>query len=95
VGLPGYWAILFMRAVPPNRAGCGVGSPMERPPRHRLRRVQKPRHPESINFAANSTRPTRSPAYASPVPLPSPSQGWLPAWVGSPFAGRDLHPRDD
>ena len=38
---------------------------------------------------------TRSRAYASPTPLPTPSQGSLPAWTGSPLAGRDLHPLDD
>jgi hypothetical protein len=34
-------------------------------------------------------------AYASPVPLPEPSQGSLPAWAGSPLAGRNSHPLDD
>ena len=38
---------------------------------------------------------TRSRAYASPTPLPAPSEGSLPAWMGSPLAGRDSHPLDD
>ena len=40
-------------------------------------------------------RPTRSCAYASPNPLPSPAQGSLPARAGSPLAGRVSHPLDD
>ena len=38
---------------------------------------------------------TRSRAYASPIALPKSSQGSLPAWTGSPLAGRDSHPLDD
>jgi len=45
-------------------------------------------------FEAKYPRPTRSRAYASPIPLPRPSQGSLPARAGSPLAGRDLHPLD-
>lgn len=37
---------------------------------------------------------TRSRASASPAPSPEPSQGSLPAWTGSPLAGRDSHPLD-
>ncbi len=48
-----------------------------------------------IVFEAKYPRPTRSRAYASPIPLPRPSQGSLPARAGSPLAGRDSHPRDD
>ena len=47
------------------------------------------------NFRATYPRPTRSRTYASPDPLPTPAQGSLPARVGSPLAGRDLHPLDD
>ena len=48
-----------------------------------------------IAFEATTPRPTRSRAYASPTPLPGPSQGSLPARAGSPLAGRDSHPLDD
>ena len=48
-----------------------------------------------IVFVATYPRPTRLRAYASPVPLPEPSQGSLPAWAGSPLAGRNSHPLDD
>ena len=35
-----------------------------------------------------------SAGYASPIPLPRPSQGSLPARAGSPLAGRVSHPLD-
>ena len=47
-----------------------------------------------IAFEAKYPRPTRSRAYASPIPLPRPSQGSLPARAGSTLAGRDSHPLD-
>jgi hypothetical protein len=46
-------------------------------------------------FVATHPRPTRSRAYASPIPLPRPSQGSLPARAGSPLAGQDSHLQDD
>ncbi len=46
-------------------------------------------------FEAATPRLTRSRAYASPASLPRPSQGSLPARVGSPLAGRVSHPLDD
>ena len=56
----------------------------------------KPWTPGKTNhFVATYPRPTRSRAYASPSPLPSPAQGSLPARAGSPLAGRDSHPLDD
>ena len=48
-----------------------------------------------IAFEAATPWLTRSRAYASPIRLPVPSQGSLPAWTGSPLAGRDSHPLDD
>jgi hypothetical protein len=45
--------------------------------------------------ALSYPRSTRSRAYASPAPLPRPSQGSLPARAGSPLAGRDLPPLND
>jgi hypothetical protein len=39
--------------------------------------------------------PARAPAYASPTPFLTPSQGWLPARVGLPLAGQDAHLLDD
>jgi hypothetical protein len=46
-------------------------------------------------FEATYPRPARSRTYASPVSLPKPSQGSLPARAGSPLAGRVSHPLDD
>ena len=48
-----------------------------------------------IVFEAKYPRPIRSRAYASPVPLPRPSQGSLPARAGLPLAGQVSHLRDD
>ena len=95
-GLPGAWAILFMRAVVNHPAGCGpplahlsVRSPWPSS-------YAKPSAPGIFaNFGATYPRPTRSRTYASPDPLPVPAQGSLPARAGSPLAGRDLHPLDD
>ena len=44
-----------------------------------LRVFPHARHPESISFGAAVPRPARSPAYASPLPFLTPSQGWRPA----------------
>ncbi len=48
-----------------------------------------------IVFEATYPRPTRSRAHASSASLPRPSQGSLPARVGSPLAGRVSHPLDN
>ena len=48
-----------------------------------------------VGFVAAVPRPARSRAYASPVTLPRPSQGSLPAGAVYPFAGRVSHPLDD
>ena len=48
-----------------------------------------------ISFVATYPRPTRSRAYASPNPLPSPAQGSLPAGRAHPSPGRVSHPLDD
>ena len=48
-----------------------------------------------ITFEATYPRPTRSRTYASPIPLPRPSPGSLPARAGSPLAGQVSHLQDD
>ena len=50
---------------------------------------------DDIAFEAAVPRLTRSRAYASPISLPGPAPGSLPARAGSPLAGRDSHPLDD
>jgi hypothetical protein len=49
----------------------------------------------NIVFEAKKPRPTRSRAYASPISLPRPSQGSLPARAGLPLAAQVLHLQDD
>jgi hypothetical protein len=49
---------------------------------------------EGLGFGAAFPWPTRSHAYASPMPFLTPSQGLLPARAGSPLAGRISHPLD-
>jgi hypothetical protein len=99
-GLPGYWAVLFVRAVVQHPAGLDLSSP--------LLLFEKIHGKDVIAFTQNRTlgirngitfeakypRPTRSRAYASPIPLPKPSPGSLPARAGSPLAGRNSHPLD-
>jgi hypothetical protein len=56
--------------------------------------IQLSRHPGSIGFGAAVPRPARLHAYASPIPFLESAQGLLPAWAGSPLAGRVSHPLD-
>jgi hypothetical protein len=100
-GLPGYGAVLFVRAVVQHPAGLNPALP--------LLLFEKIYGKVAIAFAKNRTlgirndiafeatypRPTRSRAYASPASLPRPSPGSLPARTGSPLAGRISHPLDD
>ena len=85
-----------MRAVVQDPAGCDPPSPVE----HRkvaiaFREFNALGTRNGIVFVATNPRPTRSRAYASPAPLPVPSQGSLPTRAGSPLAGRDSHPLDE
>ncbi len=99
--LPGYWAVLFVRAVMQHPAGHGFSLPLPLFERingetviafgeNRTLGIRK-----VIVFEAKYSRPTRSRTYASPISLPRPSQGSLPARTGSPLAGRVSHPLDD
>jgi hypothetical protein len=99
--LPGYWAILFVRAVVQHFAGTRlllarfvIRSSTEKPTSS-SRKTERSTSGMIIVFEATYPRPTRSRAYASPIALPRPSPGSLPARAGSPLAGRDLHPLDD
>ncbi len=99
--LPGYWAVLFLRAVVQHPAGCDPPSPQllfEKVCGEIALAFRKFRPlgiRKDIVFEATYPRPTCSCAYASPISLPKPSQGSLPARAGSPLAGRDSHPLDD
>ncbi len=98
--LPGYWAVLFVRAVMQHPAGRTPSLPLllfekihgEAVIAFRENRTLGIRN--GIVFEAATPRLTRSRAYASPTSLPRPSQGSLPARAGSPLAGRNSHPLD-
>ena len=49
-GLPGAWAVLFLRAVVQDPAGCDSPSPIVRRSRRRLQAIQHPGHPEWHSF---------------------------------------------
>jgi hypothetical protein len=96
-GLPGSWTILFVRAMVEHPAGYKA------PPRPgkldagvvvTFDEIQLSRPPGSIGFGAAVPRPARLHAYASPIPFLESAQGLLPAWAGSPLAGRVSHPLD-
>ena len=87
-GIPGAWAILFVRAVLNDPAGCVP------PLAHLAVRSLLPSGdlipwaPGNIFLSwLHGPRPTRSRAYASPSPLPSPAQGSLPAGRAHPSPG--------
>ena len=95
-GLPGYWVVLFVRAVVLHPAGY---DPLLA---HRTERSSSPSDFRASwasgmksNFEAEPSRPTRLRAYASPARCRGSSQGSLPTWAGSPLAGRDSHSLDD
>ena len=95
-GLPGYWAVLFVRAIVEHPAG--YASLLAHLTQRALLPSSNPALSASgkaIGFGAAYPWPTRSRTYASPVPFLRPSQGALPARAGSPFAGRVSHPLDD
>ena len=95
-GLPGSWAVLFVRAIVEHPAG--YASLLAQPTQRALLPSRNPARSASgkaRGFGAAFPWPTRSRAYASPVPFLRPAQGSLPARAGSPFAGRVSHPLDD
>ena len=50
VGLPGYWAVLFLRAVVVHPAGCDLLLAHYRSSRCGLREIWHPRHPDFDSF---------------------------------------------
>ena len=95
-GIPGAWAILFVRAVVVDPAGCNRPSPALGAVTVVFRRSKALDTRKDLPISwLHYPRPTRSRTYASPNPLPSPAQGSLPARAGSPLAGRVSHPLDD
>ncbi len=95
-GLPGYEAILFVRAMVEHPAG--YGPLLAQITQRSLWPSSNPARSASgkdRGFGAAFPWPTRSHAYASPSPFLKPSQGWLAARAGSPLAGRVSHSLDD
>ena len=86
-GIPSAWAILFVRAVVIDPAGCDHPSPVLGEVAVAFRRVNTLGTRKHVSFVATYPRPTRSRAYASPNPLPSPAQGSLPAGRAHPWPG--------
>ena len=96
-GLPGYGAVLFVRAMVEHPAGYQPLSPKKTLAGDGccLQVKQDPRHPGRLEVSGpHAPWPTCSHAYASPTLFPRPAQGLLPARAGSPLAGRDSHPLD-
>ena len=96
-GLPGSWAVLFLRAKVVHPAGCSLPSPTSLAGRPLLPSGDSAPWASGmvIGFVAAVPRSARSRAYASPTALPRPSQGSLPVGAVSLFAGRVSHPLDD
>ena len=86
VGLPGSWAVLFLRAKVVHPAGCSLPSPTSLAGRPLLPSGKSAPSASGmvINFVAAVPRPARSRAYASPAALPRPSQGSLPVGAVTP-----------
>ena len=68
-------------------AGCDHPSPVLGEVAVAFRRVNTLGTRKHVSFVATYPRPTRSRAYASPNPLPSPAQGSLPAGRAHPWPG--------
>src|SRR5262249_37847575 len=87
-GLPGYGAVLFVRAMVEHPAGYHPLLAQTLSPgmvvAFRENRTLGIR--EGIGFGAAFPWPTCSHAYASPALFPRPAQGLLPAPARSPFA---------
>ena len=95
-GLPGYGAVLFVRAMVEHPAGYAPLLAHSRRGRCGLRdNPALSASGKTIGFGAAVPRPARSQAYASQTPSLGSAPGLLPARAGSPLAGRDSHPLDD
>ena len=87
-GIPGAWAILFVRAVLNDPAGCDRPSPVLGAVAVAFRLSNTLGTLESRFLSwLHGSRPTRSRTYASPNPLPCPAQGSLPAGRAHPWPG--------
>lgn len=95
-GLPGYWAVLFVRALVEHPAGYEPLLAHSRRGHCGLRYIPAlSASGKMIGFGAAVPQPARSHAYASPTPSLGSAQGLLLARVGSPLARQDSHLLDD
>ena len=95
-GLPGSWAVLFVRAVVEDPAGCRPPLALGGEVRYCLQVNQYPGHP-GFNFFRGCMAHgphVRAPTHRR-VHYRAPSQGSLPTRAGSPLVGRVSHPLDD
>jgi hypothetical protein len=86
--LPGYRAVLFVRATVTHPARSNTPLAPYRWCRYCLQVVKNPGHLERDVFGAAAPRLTRSRAYASPTRLPAPAQGSLPTCRAQLWSGR-------
>ena len=95
-GRPGFWTVLFVRAVVEHPAGYVPLLAHSRRDHCCLRSISAlSASGKTRGFGAAVPRPARSHAYASHIPSLGSAQGLLPARAGSPFAGRVSHSLDD
>ncbi len=78
-GLPGYWTVLWARAVDIHPAGRVTASPFIGGDATAFRAMDPLGDRKFYFFEADVQRPTPLRAYASPPPLPRAAQGSLPA----------------
>ena len=86
-GLPGYGAVLFMRAADKYPARPAISLPLSAVMTVLLSSSVKPWATWELPFQGWLIRPTSSPVYASAATLPASLQDWLPAcwaqlWLG-------------
>jgi hypothetical protein len=95
-GLPGYGAVLFMRAIVEHPAGyAALLAQLTQRTLWPSRNPARSASGKTIGFGAATPWPTRSHAYASQIPSLESAPGLLPARAGSPLAGQDSHLLDD
>ena len=95
-GLPGFWAVLFVRALVEHPAGYAPRLAHLRRGHGGLRcTTTLSASGKKVDFGAAIPQPARSHTYASPIPFLGLAQGLLLAQAGSPLARPDSHRLDD
>jgi hypothetical protein len=95
-GLPGYGAVLCMRAIVAHPAGyASLLAPLTPRTLGPSRNPARSASGKTRGGGAATPWPTRSQAYASHIPALASAPGLLPARAGTPLAGPASHLRDD